>query len=447
MDEPLLIRVRGEDRRHLGEERRLQARGGGARQRPDGPVDDRPLRERKWRTDREDANVARLELEALGQHVAVAQIGRRQDRHLRAVGQQGAGHGGHGQRYQRQRGGRRLRIAHDPLAVLGLEKERQPCQRRVELLALLQEVLLLAGRGRREHDVVGQLGRMHAVERAHDLPPARLQPLDVLGQHRPVFVGQRQTRQGPSEPRAHLVVREAGGEDGDELVLEVVRLVDDQQAAPPQVLGMPVPQRREIGGVRAEDRRVDGRLLGAHVRAPAGRAARPSAQAARGRHRGTRVALAQVIVAALDQGQLAAELALVLVLKMLLRRQQVGVAAPARQRHREMALADAGRRLHEQHARRPRIVGDLGQRVSEPGQQARLLGTRRGARGKVLQQIDGHRGRLTSAGMMNACRLARRAHVWNSPPAASCSTPRAACCSSVRAICATSRYGRCPRAR
>src|SRR5437016_2598514 len=126
-----------------------------------------------------------------------------------------------------------------------------------------------------------------------------------------------QVRQRPAEPRAHLGRREAGGVDAGELRLEVVRLVDDQETAPPESLGVPVAERGEIGGVGAEDRRPEGGRLGADVRALAEWAARPAAGAARGRDVRAGIAVARVVVAALHDLELGAELALVLILEQL----------------------------------------------------------------------------------------------------------------------------------
>src|SRR5260221_396577 len=116
-----------------------------------------------------------------------------------------------------------------------------------------------------------------------------------------------------------------------------------------KVLALPLAQREEVRGVRAEDRAVEGRHLRAGIGALARRAARAAAEALRGRHaRGRGIPLAQVVFAALDELEGVAELALVLILQELLRRQEVRVAAPAREGQREMALPDAGWRLHDE---------------------------------------------------------------------------------------------------
>ena len=91
------------------------------------------------------------------------------------------------------------------------------------------------------------------------------------------------------------------------------------------------------------------------------------------------IQLARVVVAALDELEAVAELALVLVLQQLLRREQVGVAAPARERHGDVALAHTGRRLDEHDA-----VAAL-DRALEGGQQARLLGARSDPLGEVRE--------------------------------------------------------------
>ena len=105
-----------------------------------------------------------------------------------------------------------------------------------------------------------------------------------------------------------------------------------------------------------------------------------------------RIALAEVVVAALDELQVGAELALVLILQMLLRGQQVGVPAPAGERHGDVALADAGRRLDQQDAGGAAVLLDLVERVGESGQQPHLFGARREAVRKVREEVR-HRAR------------------------------------------------------
>ncbi len=82
-----------------------------------------------------------------------------------------------------------------------------------------------------------------------------------------------------------------------------------------------------------------------------GRARAPAQAVARGHARGRRITLAEIVLAALHELERVAELALVLVLEELLRGEEVGVAAPARERQGEVALADAGRGLDQEHAR------------------------------------------------------------------------------------------------
>jgi hypothetical protein len=195
-----------------------------------------------------------------------------------------------------------------------------------------------------------------------------------------------------TEPPPHLVVREAHGEHADQLRLEIVRLVDHEQSPLAQLLGVPVAQGHEVRRVRAEDRRVLRGLLGADVGAPAGRTPHSTTQPARGRHLGSGIALAEVVVAALHERQVRAELALVLILQMPLRGQQVGVPAPAGERHGHVTLTDAGRRLDQQDTGGAAVVLDLGQRVGESGQEPHLLGPRCEAVRKVRQQIR-HRAR------------------------------------------------------
>src|SRR5256712_2086488 len=202
----------------------------------------------------------------------------------------------------------------------------------------------------------------------------------------------------------HLGRREAGGVDAGELRLEVVRLVDDQETAPPESLGVPVAERGEVGGVGAEDRRPEGGRLGADVRALAERAARPAAGAARGRDVRAGIAVARVVVAALHDLELGAELALVLILDQLLRVQQLGVTAPPRERHRDVALAHARRPLDEDHARGRRVVQGLRDRIGDGGEQTRLLGTRVTPAGKGA--------RRSSASVLPSSWVSRRIGPW-----------------------------------
>ena len=239
-------------------------------------------------------------------------------------------------------------------------------------------------------------------------------------------------RQRPAEPRAHLGRREAGGVDAGELRLEVVRLVDDQETAPPESLGVPVAERGEVGGVGAEDRRPEGGRLGADVRALADRAARPAAGAARGRDVRAGIAVARVVVAALHDLELGAELALVLILEQLLRGQQVGVTAPPRERHRDVALAHARRPLDEDHARGRRVVQGLRDRIGDGGEQTRLLGTRRHARREVREKVERVRSPfelgLASHRIMGVWRRSRRGRCCSSRRAGWSSTSVAGCC-------------------
>jgi hypothetical protein len=213
----------------------------------------------------------------------------------------------------------------------------------------------------------------------------------VRDQQRTVLVGRVEPRQDAAEPFLHLERGDAHGVHVDELALEAVRLVHDQQTAPRQLLGVPVAQRREVPRVGAEDRARQRGRLGARVGTLAERAARPAAHAERRRHARLGIALARVVVATLDDLHDVAELALVLVLQQLLRGQQVRVLAPARQRYREMALADASRRLHDEEPRRGRVRVGLGQRTLQRVEQPRLLPSRRESLGEVLDEAHGAR--------------------------------------------------------
>src|SRR5207247_1184981 len=200
-------------------------------------------------------------------------------------------------------------------------------------------------RARPRAAAAGERGRTERPQTRPDRRASRLEPVEVRDEQRAVVFPGGQVRQRPAEPRAHLGRREAGGVDAGELRLEVVRLVDDQETAPPESLGVPVAERGEVGGVGAEDRRPEGGRLGADVRALAEWAAAPAAGAARGRDVRAGIAVARAVVAALHQPGHGPELALVLILEQLLRGQQVGVTAPPRERHRDVALAHARRPL------------------------------------------------------------------------------------------------------
>ncbi|PYN99954.1 MAG: hypothetical protein DMD91_11530, partial [Candidatus Rokuibacteriota bacterium] len=98
-------------------------------------------------------------------------------------------------------------------------------------------------------------------------------------------------------------------------------------------------------------------------------------------------ALARIVVAALDQLDIPAEVTFVLFLKQLLGRQQIAAAAPPGDRHRDVALADARRRFQAEDRRRLGIVGRVGDGRGQIRQEARLLGTRRGVWREVLEQV------------------------------------------------------------
>ena len=143
----------------------------------------------------------------------------------------------------------------------------------------------------------------------------------MRGQQRTILVGDVEPRQEATQPLLHLRCGETDGVDVDELVFQAVRLVHDQQTAPRQLLGVPVTQRREVPGVGAKDRTRERGSLGARVGTLARGTTGAAAHAERRRHAPVGIALARVVVAALDELHDVAELALVLVLQELLRRQ------------------------------------------------------------------------------------------------------------------------------
>src|SRR5438132_2253115 len=152
-------------------------------------------------------------------------------------------------------------------------------------------------------------------------------------------------------------------------------------------ISVPLAERGEVSRVGAEDRRRQRRRLGPRVGALAPRASRPAASPVERRdpHLG-RVELARVVVAALDQVELGAEQALVLVLEKLLRGEEVRVAAPAGEGHGDVALAEARRRLDEDHALRHL------EQALEVVEEAPLLGARRVPRREVVKKAVPHEG-------------------------------------------------------
>src|SRR5262249_57963973 len=114
---------------------------------------------------------------------------------------------------------------------------------------------------------------------------------------------------------------------------------------------LPLPQGQEVRGVGTEDGAVEGGLFRACVRALTHRRAAPPTQPVRRGHaRGCRISLADIILAAFHELDGVAELTLVLVLQELLRGEQVGVTAPARERQGEVTLTDAWRSLDREYA-------------------------------------------------------------------------------------------------
>ena len=130
-------------------------------------------------------------------------------------------------------------------------------------------------------------------------------------------------------------------------------------------------------------------ITSASVVAVISRSAGPPTESLRRRHRHRR-SLARVVFTSLHELERGSELPLVLILKNLLGRQQIGVTAPPRERHGEMALADARRRLQRQHARRAWILVGLGEGVVELIEQTRLLGARRRTGREKIPQRPAH---------------------------------------------------------
>lgn len=280
-------------------------------------------------------------------------------------------------------------IANDPLRVGVIHERAESADGRGQGVAALQQHDLLARRRHLQKRIRLQIGRAHGLERPLDRGELALESADMRREQWSVFVRDRESRQHAAEPFLHLPRRESRGIDMHELALEIVRLVDDEQTAPGQLLGVPVAQRREVPGVGAEDRSREGRGLGARVRTLAEAATRPATHAERRRHARVRVTLTRVVVPTLDDLHDVAELTLVLVLEQLLRCQEIGLGAPARQRHGDVALADAGRRFDDEESRRARIGVGVGQRAVEGVEQPRLRGARRESSRKVLEQARG----------------------------------------------------------
>src|SRR4029453_16654811 len=106
-------------------------------------------------------------------------------------------------------------------------------------------------------------------------PP--LHTLEVVAQQAPVVLSVVEARERPAEPRRALRGRKGDREDADELPLEPVRLVDDEQAPLAELLGAPVPERREVREVGAEHGPGEGCGLRPRVGTLAHVPARPAA--------------------------------------------------------------------------------------------------------------------------------------------------------------------------
>ena len=262
----------------------------------------------------------------------------------------------------------------------------QACQRALQKIPLEEEGLLLCGERIAEEVVVDEPGRAQAREAVVDERQLPVETAHLVLEEDPVLVGVAEPRQRPPEPLLHLVGREGHREDAHELGLEVVRLVHHEHAARPELLALPLPEGEEVGGIGAEDRAVEGGELRARVGALAeGPARAPAQPVARGHARGLR-ALAEVVLATLHELDRVSELALVLILEELLRGEEVGVAAPARERQGDVALADTGRGLEHEHARALDTLG-LPDGRAQGLEQARLRGARLGAGREVGEEI------------------------------------------------------------
>src|SRR2546427_12815973 len=82
-----------------------------------------------------------------------------------------------------------FRSPHDPLRVLGVEEEVDASQRRLQIVALGDQLLLGAGRRDAEEDVGRALGRTQRLQLAPGRREPSLEPVEVLGQQRAVVVG------------------------------------------------------------------------------------------------------------------------------------------------------------------------------------------------------------------------------------------------------------------
>jgi len=388
VDQPFLVWVRVENRRDLGEERRLEPGEARLRERADGTVVDPPLGERKRRIARQRADRGLLEAETLGERAPVAEVRRGEHDEVRGFAQELTRRRRHRERDQLERGAGLGRIAHDPLPVLRVDEEADAGERGFQTFALHHQLLLRSG-GRDAQKGLGRdTGGSHDLECTRERLELAIEPLEMLAHEGSVRLRRVEARQRPAEPRLGQLGREGDGEDADKLGFEVVRLVDDQEAPLAQLVGAPVAERGEIRGVGAEDRAGEGGRLRPRVRALAQRAARSAAHAPRSGNACLRVSLAEVVVAPFDELEVGAELALVLVLQKLLGRQEICVAAPAGERHGDVALADSRRCLDDEDAWRGGVVEGFGNGVGQRCQEARLLRPRGEARGKVREQVD-----------------------------------------------------------
>jgi hypothetical protein len=396
VDEPFLVGMARHDAGDGPEEVGLQHRHGVSRQRPNRLVDDGALREREWRGAREAARPLRDERKVFRDDVAPPEIRRGEHDDVGGVPQEIGRHRRDGQGLKLEAVGGAVAVPHDPLLVLGVEKEAEPRQDAVQRVALGEQAELLAG-GRKTGKVHQPRQGAEILQRTLDRCSLGLEPCHVIRENLPVRVRGRQMRETSAEPRGHLLGREADGEDAHQLRLEVVGLVHDEQLAAVQPLALPLSQGQEVRRIGAEDRPVERGGLGARIWAAAHGAAWTPAHALRRGDAGALVALARIVVAPLHDLDLAPEVALVLVLEELLGGEEIRAAAPARERHGDVALAHAGRGLDEEHARGGGIAVRLGESVGQLAEQTGLLGSGRVAGGKVRQQLRRRHARLAPA--------------------------------------------------
>ena len=257
--------------------------------------------------------------EASGDDLTPAHECGRQHDDVGGIPQQRRCHRAHRERHELQ--GRRdvARITDDPLRPDRIEEEVQARERALEQVTLLDQLLLLGGERVGQQIVVIHQRGAQAFEAPVDRHERGVEPCHVVFEEDAVVVRGAEAGQRPAEPRLHLIGRERHREHAYELRLEVVRLVDHEQAPAAELRTLPLAQREEVRGVRAKDRAVERRQLRAGVGALADRPARAATQALRrGDTRLHRIPLAEIVLAPLHELDRLAEFLLVLVLQELL---------------------------------------------------------------------------------------------------------------------------------